>query len=595
MRKHSFVISAIILALGGFFAKGIGALYKIPLTNILGSNGMGLYYLVFPIYSLIMTFCSSGISVALATEVAKCRKVRHKYNEQKLLRVALVLSFVLSLFFTLIVVFLSRPLALAQGNINAYAGYIAISPAIILSSIISTLRGYFQGIENMIPTTISLIVEQIIKLTLGLVLAKALCVYGIQYAVLGAILGVTISEIIALIIIAVNFFTYSGQLDYNYRNKFYKRRRAAIVKSLLKGKKIFTKQAKFAQSNLKETDKEKHVSQSFKVKNCNIYKCLSQDVRLTSNGAIRRILKITIPSTFASLVIPVATMLDSFMIINLLINVGYSSALSTSLYGLSGGVVQSLISVPIILIAAVSTALVPSLSGIVARNDTNEIKHKVGFFIKLTWILAIPMFVLIFAFSKDILSFLYGDGLSTQVFDELMYTTKMLQIGSVSILYYAFLQTFTAILQTIGKSHVPFIALLVSLVVRTVLLVLLVSTESINIFGVFIANTIFLIIATVAMAIVIKNHIAIEFRFYRNLILPFVVGGVVLFTALLLHRGLKSLIGTFFSMVTSGLAGVVIYLLVIWFGGVLNHREKKYLFDKKLKISKSKKEKPVQN
>ena len=68
MKKNSFVISAIILALGGFFAKAIGAIYRIPLTNILGSSGMGLYYLIFPIYSLIITICSSGISVSLSMD-----------------------------------------------------------------------------------------------------------------------------------------------------------------------------------------------------------------------------------------------------------------------------------------------------------------------------------------------------------------------------------------------------------------------------------------------------------------------------------------------------------------------------------------------
>ena len=83
MKRQSFVLSAIILTLGGFFAKAIGAIYKIPLTNILGSNGMGGYYLIFPIYSLVITFCSSGIGVALSCEVAKCRKIRHRYNEQK--------------------------------------------------------------------------------------------------------------------------------------------------------------------------------------------------------------------------------------------------------------------------------------------------------------------------------------------------------------------------------------------------------------------------------------------------------------------------------------------------------------------------------
>ena len=86
MKKSSFVLSAIILAFGGFFAKAIGALYKIPLTNILGTSGMGIYYLIFPIYSLIITISSNGLSVALSTEVAKCRKVHNYYNEQKLFR-----------------------------------------------------------------------------------------------------------------------------------------------------------------------------------------------------------------------------------------------------------------------------------------------------------------------------------------------------------------------------------------------------------------------------------------------------------------------------------------------------------------------------
>ena len=238
MKKQSFILSAIILTLGGFFAKAIGALYKIPLANILGSSGMGIYYLIFPIYSLVITFCSSGISIALTTEVAKCRKIRHRYNEQKLFRVALIISFVLSLVLALVIVILSKTLADLQGNINAYLGYVAIAPAILISTLIATIRGYFQGIENMVPTTVSMIIEQIIKLSIGLILAHKLCIYGIQYAVLGAVLGVTISEIVALIIIVLNFITYKGQLYYNYRNLNYKSKRKLKVKPLLKAKKI---------------------------------------------------------------------------------------------------------------------------------------------------------------------------------------------------------------------------------------------------------------------------------------------------------------------------------------------------------------------
>jgi O-antigen/teichoic acid export membrane protein len=244
MKKQSFVISAIILALGGFFAKAIGAIYKIPLTNVLGSSGMGIYYLVFPIYSLIITLCSSGISVALATEVAKCRKIKHRFNEHKLLRVALVLTFLLSLFFTIFIVVFSKSISEWQGNINAYSGYVAIAPAIIISSLIATLRGYFQGIENMVPTTVSLIVEQIIKLTVGLILAHRLCVLGVGYAVLGAILGVTISEIVALIIISINYISYKGQLSYNYRNLNFKIKKKIDYNKYLKTQNVYNKTQK---------------------------------------------------------------------------------------------------------------------------------------------------------------------------------------------------------------------------------------------------------------------------------------------------------------------------------------------------------------
>src|SRR5574344_1333870 len=117
MKRQTFVISAIILTLGGFFAKAIGAIYKIPLTNILGSSGMGVYYLIFPIYSLVITLCSSGLSVALTCEVAKCRKIRHRYNEQKLLRVALLISFFVSLVFSVLVIIFAKMLAEMQGNV----------------------------------------------------------------------------------------------------------------------------------------------------------------------------------------------------------------------------------------------------------------------------------------------------------------------------------------------------------------------------------------------------------------------------------------------------------------------------------------------
>ena len=568
MKKQTFVLSAIILALGGFFAKAIGALYKIPLTNILGSSGIGLYYLIFPIYSLIISFCSSGISVALTTEVAKCRKIRHRYNEQKLLRVALILSFLLSFIFSLMIVFLSHYLAELQGNVNATFGYVTISPAIIISTLIATLRGYFQGIENMIPTTVSMIIEQIIKLSVGLILAHKLCVFGIEYAVIGAVLGVTISEVVAFIIIVINFITYKGQLYYNYRNLNYKSKRKIYVKSQLKKQYLY---------NICSNKNFVH----------NTFICNSKKIRYSNKVALIKLLKVAIPSTFASILIPISTMLDSFMIINLLNASGYSSLVSTSLYGLWGGVVQSLISLPTIIISAISTSLVPSLSGLIVYNDTNEIRQRVAFFIKITWILSILMFVIIYVFAEDILIFLYGNGLSSDVINELFYATKMLKISSLSIIYYAFLQTFISILQALGKSYIPFVAIFISLIIRTFLVFILVSVININIFGAIIANIVFLSLSTIILAYSITQ--SIEFNYtLKSLIKPLIIGIIVMCFCLIAHWGLKSVLNYFISTLIVGFVGIIIYLSWIYFGNIFNEKELKYFKIGKKSISKRK-------
>lgn len=574
MKSRSFVLSAIILALGGFFAKAIGALYKIPLTNILGSSGMGLYYLIFPVYSLVITFCSSGISVGLSTEVAKCRKMRHRYNEQKLMRVALVLSFVLSLIFAFIILIIARPLADAQGNVNASLGYIAIAPAIIISSIIATLRGYFQGVENMVPTTVSMIIEQIVKLSFGLILAHKLCIYGIQYAVLGAIIGVTISEVVALIIISINFFTFKGQLYYNYRNMCYKGKKKIKIKSLLKSKDIV---CKLTQSNIKKR----------------YYKCSSIHVRYSTKVALGKLLKVVVPATLSSIIIPIATMIDSFIIINLLIKSGYSSTISTSLYGLWGGIVQTLISLPIIVIAGVSTSLVPSLSGVVAGKDVERVNRRVQFFIKITWVLAVAMFIVVFVFAEDILYFLYGDGLHSDVINELYYATKMLKMASVSIIYFAFMQTFTAILQSIGKSHIPFISLLISVIVRVLLTIVLVSMPSINIFGAIIAQSVFLSLSTILMAVYLKRHVDFEFNSWKELFSPLIAGAGSMAIMLLLHMGLSNIIHYFISMIITAIIGLIIFVIWVYYGKVFNEREKKQFFFRKKSLTNGKNKQKV--
>jgi len=553
LKKQSFLISALVLAIGGVVAKVIGAFYKIPLTHILGSNGMGVYYLIFPIYSLFLVISSSGISLAVTKLVATERTHRNKTNEHKFFRIGLIIAISFSILFGLIILFSSRSLAISQGNINAELGYVAIAPGIVFASVISIIRGYFQGSENMIPTSLSNILEQLAKLLFGLLLSYKFLNYGIEYGVVGAILGVTISELFAMIMLIFNY------IFYRRREKFYKRTEKARNKV---GVYLFYNAKLFSKNIYKRKGIKKLYFFEYK-----------KSKTLTEVEAWKKVLKYSFYATLSSIVIPVTSFIDSFLVINLLVGSGFSSNVSTSLYGLSNGVVSSLISLPVLLISSLSTAIVPNLSNSEITGEKKLVESKCGFYIKITWLLALPLFIFFVLYSNEIVAVLFGKGLTNRAFDELVFANKLLLVGSVQIIYYGFLQTFTAILQSINKPAVPMLSLFISLIVRTILTFILVKVPGINVFGVVIANIIFLSLATFICLICLKKHINLvmsrkSFLFYP-LISVFAGAGVSYI--------LKTILSNYLSVLSysliSGVIGVVVYLIMLLTLAIFNERE----------------------
>ncbi len=509
MKRQSVLIGALLLALGGIIAKIIGALYKIPLTNILGTNGMGLYYLVFPLYSLLFVLTSSGVGVAVTRLISTERINHNKKNETTIFRVSLIYVFCVSFVFAAMLIVLCNKISILQGDINARYGYLAIAPSIIFASLIAVIRGYFQGLENMMPTLVNNVLEQIIKLISGLILANVFLSKGVTFAVFGAILGVTISEFFALVFIIINYFVFKK----NYIFKI-------------------------------ETPKTEN---------------------LTYMQALKKILAYAYPATMSAIIVPITAFLDSFLVINILKSAGFSSVQATNMYGISNGIVNTLVNLPILLCSSLSTAIVPNLSGLYAMNNEKEVVFKTSFFIKITWIIALPCFLAFLIFSPDIINILYSKGLSSIVIDEFSFAYKLLMISSVSIIYQAFLQTFTSVLQSIGKPIVPFISLFVALIVRMICLYLFVSNPNLNIFGVAISNLIFLSFATIINLFYIKRYLSLKFSFSKILVAPLssaVVSGLVMF---IIRQMLLDLNPMIYCLVGGGVGAIVYLLLIILF------------------------------
>ena len=191
------------------------------------------------------------------------------------------------------------------------------------------------------------------------------------------------------------------------------------------------------------------------------------------------------------------------------------------------------------------------------------------------------MFVCLYVFSPDILRFFYGEGLNDGVLNELEIATNMLKISSLSIIYYAFLQTFTSILQTIGKSHVPFLTLLFAVVLRTFMVFVLTQIPSINIYGVVISNIVYLGISDMVLTCVIIRKIELNFN-GLSLFKPLLYGIILLSVLELSHMALQNVLGYINTTIILALVSLIVYPILVYFGKVFNSHELKLFGKKKL-------------
>lgn len=567
MKKKSFFIGASILAIGGFLAKFLGAFYKIPLTHILGANGMGVYYLVFPFYSLALILASSGISTAVTKMVATERSKFNKRNEQKIFKLAILCSFIVSLILVGLTYLLADTFSFLQGNNNAYLSYLAIAPAIVFASVLAVIKGYFQGVENMLPSSISLLVQQTFKLLFGLFFAYKLKDLGVQYAVLGAIIGVTLSELVTLIYLTIRFVVYRRKQFY----KFYEK------KPCEKHDEIHRLKREYLSKNTAVLYCNNSRRQRIKKRlRCDKYYCENNDC-CSYKTLFVKLIKYAIPSTLSSLVLPLSVFVDSFLVVNLLTNSGYSTTIATSLYGMSNGIVSSLISLPIVVISAMSTTIVPNLSSTIELSSQDVVVTKTNFFIKFAWIIALPMCALYLIFSSEIINVLYAGGLSSKVIDEFAFSYKILALSSISIIYNAFLYTFTAILNAFDKPEVPFYSQIIALAVRTLLAVVLVSIPALNVFGLIIANTVFLLISCVGCVLSLRKVIPLRVNFKTFFVTPIV--SIILVSVL--GYGIKqlcySVLPSWLVMVIVGGVMMTMYILLLFVLRAFNTREWAYL------------------
>ena len=169
--KQNYLHGAAIMAAGVVVIKILGAIYKIPLGNILGDEGYGYFSVAYNIYNVFLTMATAGMPVALSRMISEADTLGRPMQVRKIFRVAWLTFAVFGLLLGLVMFLFPTELAGMLNNVRAAQSIWALSPALVLVYLTSTYRGYAQGMSNMKPTTVSQILEVVGKVSVGLVLA----------------------------------------------------------------------------------------------------------------------------------------------------------------------------------------------------------------------------------------------------------------------------------------------------------------------------------------------------------------------------------------------------------------------------------------
>ena len=431
-KSKRIVSGAALLLIGSVVAKMLGALYRIPLTNVLGAEGMGMYQLVFPVYALFMVLATAGIPTALSRTVAEKRATVE--STRKYLSVSMLALFLLGLIFATIMAVFSKFLAQKQGNADTYPGFLIIAPAIVCVCVISGFRGWFQGEMYMLPTALSNVVEQVVKLAVGLGLSYALAKRGVVYAVCGALLGVTVSEIATVLYMLLTYLVRSA------KQKKENALTARVAVERAEGD--VAKRARF---------------------------------RITKAEA-KGILHVALPIAAVSVLMPLSSFFDSVIVVNMLKVFGLEKSVATAQYGIISGPVNSLINMPVVAIMSLAVAIVPSVSASRVTRDIDGVMLKSSLCVRLAYLLGIPFAFYLAVFAKNVIGALYPD-LS---YDSAIVAVNVLRITAANVVFLSTMQIYVSLLQALDKTKYAVLSLVCAIIVKIVLGVVLTRYRGIN-------------------------------------------------------------------------------------------------------------------
>ncbi len=482
----NFIVQGSLLAAAGIIVRVIGMVYRVPLTALIGVEGNGYYTSAFSIYSLLLILSSYSMPTVISRLVSRSLAGGRYRNTERILRAAFLYATIIGLFMFSVLYFGAEIIAEMLKKPYCSFSLQALAPTVWIMAYLGIMRGYFQGTGNMVPTAVSQILEQILNAFVSVIAAGILIRQGERANILYGETGYPPA------------FGAAGGCLGTLAGAFIALLFFAILYSMHRPLLHF------------RARRDKNPKESYR--------------------KIMMLLGATmLPILISSTVYNVSSVIDDYIFGNVMAKLGNASRIVTE-WGVFGEY-HILFNIPVALSNALSSSLIPSLTRAVEERNRRETAVFIRYSVRFTMMIAIPASIGLAVLAEPICTMLFpGNSVELLV--------NLTRIGAMAVIFYSQSTISNAVLQGLGRLHIPlcnaFLALIIHIGALLEFLYL-----GLGIYGVVLANMVFALIICVLNQMSIRKYTHVALDLAHCYLYPSIAGGFMGASAYLIYSLVK--------------------------------------------------------
>ncbi len=537
--NKKYIKNTAILFASMTITKVVGAVFKIPLANILGGTGMGYFSTAYGLYSPVFALTAAGVPAVMMRLTAQNIAAGRPENALKTRRTALLLFSMLGLAGTLVVAlfsgFFAEHVACSPESAPAVA---AIAPAVMICCVASVFRGYYEGMSDVVPSAAAAVAEAVSRAAAGLALSfgvvfyakyrfeNGLDVFGVLYADYGAAYNAALPYAAAGAIVAVSFSELCG-----------------LVSLLISDR----KRRKLPPPDSTPTDRKRAIGSRL------IRELLPVAASALVMNCVSFVDLLTVTRTLKeSIAVNSAWFQREFS--GVLTSAGGIGGLANFMYGSYTGIAMTMFMLIPSFAGMTEKTSIPEIAAAWECRDADRAARGCCTLFRAAAAIGFPACVGAAVLAEPLLSMLYSSRLA-----EVSVCTGAFMMLCTGGLFMIIASAMFGVFQAIGKAHVPLILMSCSVAVKALLNPLLMSVPELNISGAALSTAAGYIIMSAAGAVILRRQLRGKVSVFacvrRPLFCSLICGGAAYIT----YRAVQNCLQAPINVITAVFVGGLIY------------------------------------